>query len=199
MKNILPKDIIPKDKKKLIPAVVIALSFIIFIFFIYIPQHSKVNRLKQEARSMQEQIDLSKAMLGDLSRLANVLAQMQQELSAFENRIPATKHMSSILSEVPKLANAYSVEVISIDPDNPKQAIGKDKKPITLDGAPLMGIEVDLQLKATYKALAEYLNQIQESIKILATIDEIIIRKDEDEAPLLDINLIVTVYALERD
>ena len=192
------KNIMPKDKKKLAYEIAIGAALILFIIFVYMPQHHKVSKLKSQSKETEKQIEMSKAMLGDLNKLGHVLAQMQQELAAFEKRIPDTKHMSHILSEVPTMAKASNIEVISIKPQKPVQLLDKDRQPLTLNEMPLMKIEVDLGLRASYRDLAEYIKKIQESLKILATINEITVSKGEGVEPLLEANLILTAYVIDK-
>jgi len=192
------KEFIPKDKKALTGTVLLGAAILIFFVLIYIPQHRKVGRLKNEIRTIDDQIELTKTMLGDLNKLGHVLAGMQQELSIFEKRLPEKKQVSSILSELSRLAKSSSLEVVSIKPERPLPVLDKDHQLISLDKSPLSSIKVELSLKTHYKALAEYVRKIQESLNILATIDGIIINNNASASSSLNAEVVLTVYVIDK-
>lgn len=192
------KDLIDKNKRILAGSITAAVLILLFVMVIYIPQHRKVTGLKLQIKEIEDQINLTKAMLGDLDRLGRVLVEMQDEMGLFEKRLPSQKQISSVLSELSKLAKASSLEVISIRPEKPVPVLDENHQPISLDKSPFKSIKVDLRLRAPYKAVADYLGSIQQSLNILATIDEIIIKSDEAISPRLDSNVILTVYVIDK-
>ncbi len=175
----------------------IMLVFIIlFSVLVYIPQHQEVARLRGEINDIESQIGFANAMLGDIEKLGPLLGQMQQEMKLFEKRLPTKKQISSIVSELSSLAQASGLEVVSIRPTQSVQALDNDGKPINMDKRPLDSIKIDLQLRASYKALAEYTRKIQDSLNILASIDHIKISKNIDTATSLMVDLTLTVYVI---
>lgn len=188
------RNFIPEEKRTIITAGAWVLFLCLFIIFVYMPKHRSVAKLKADLAAMEEQIELSQAMLGDVERLGHVLADMQKELASFEKRLPSRKQISSVLSELSRVAKTSSVEVVSIKPYEAEPLLNKNQEPISLDEKRLQKMRIELKLSAGYKALADYVKSIQESLNLLATIEEIAVAKKQDSAPNLEIELALSVY-----
>ena len=195
MKNLIDFE---KDKKNIIKISIALIGLIVLFVFLYLPQHQKVNRIKKQIDLMQEQIDLTKTMLGDLSQLGLVLGKMQQEMSLFEKRLPAKKQISSILSELSNLAKKSEIDVVSINPEKPIQVISDDGEVVKIDQNTLSSIKINMNLKGSYKELADYLKRVQESLNIFAAIDEISISRVDDIYPKLNAKFALTIYLIDK-
>lgn len=194
MKNLIPID------KKIVANSVIAIGFLLlFLIFAHIPKNRIVTGLEANLKSMEQQIKVTQAMLGDLGRLAQVLVDMQKELISFESRLPDRKQLSLVLSELTNLAKLSFVDVVSIKPEEPVPLVDNEQNPVSLGTRPLKSLKVELQLRAPYKAIAEYVKNIQDSLNMLATIDEINLTTNEEIAPNLDAKLVFTVYIVDKD
>lgn len=195
MKNLIDFE---KDKKNIIKISIALIGLIVLFVFLYLPQHQKVNRIKKQIDLMQEQIDLTKTMLGDLSQLGLVLGKMQQEMSLFEKRLPAKKQISSILSELSNLAKKSEIDVVSINPEKPIQVISDDGEVVKIDQNTLSSIKINMNLKGSYKELADYLKRVQESLNIFAAIDKISITRVDDIYPELKAKFTLTIYLIDK-
>lgn len=195
MKNLID---FKKDKKNIIKISIALIGLIVLFVFLYLPEHQKVNRIKKQIDVMQEQIDLTKTMLGDLSQLGLVLGKMQQEMSLFEKRLPAKKQISSILSELSNLAKKSEIDVVSINPEKPTQVINDDGEVVKIDQNTLSSIKINMNLKGSYKELADYLKRVQESLNIFAAIDEISISRVDDIYPKLNAKFALTIYLIDK-
>ena len=194
------KNITIKDKKQLIGISVILLVVLIFFIFIFMPQHRKVSSLKKQMRDIKEKIGLTKSMLGDMEKLGPLLGQMYQEMKHFEDRLPTTKEIASVLSGLSsRLEESSSLEILSIKPQKPSLVLDKDGKPVYMDGKPINRIEIELKLRATYKDLAEYIRKVQDSPDTLASIDSININRNDSIAPRLDIVTLFTIFMIDKD
>lgn len=194
------KKIAIKDKKQLLGISVIVLVVLIFFIFVYMPQHRKVSSLKKQAQDIEEQIGLTKSILGDMRKLGPLLGQMQLEMKRFEDRLPTTKEIASVLSELSsRLKESSSLRILSIRPQEPLPILDKDAKPVYMDEKPLNKIEIELNLQATYKDLAEYIRKVQDSPRTLVTIDSIEMSKNDSITPMLDIMTLFTIYVIGKD
>ena len=185
-----------KDKKQYVGMAIMLIIIIVFSAFVYIPQHQEVSRLNSRIGEIEDQIALTNAMLGDIEKLGPILGHMQQEMKLFEKRLPTKKQISSIVSELSSLAQSSGLELVSIKPEKPIQALDKEGKPVHLDKRPLDSIKIYLELRTSYKALAEYTRKIQDSLNILAGIDGIMISRKIDTTPKLMVGLTLTVYVI---
>lgn len=192
------KNLIPENKRTIALATAAAVLFTIFIIFAYMPRQKSVSGLKKELTGMEAQIELIQSTLGDLEELSRMLAGMQKELVLFESRLPNTKQISSVLSELSSAARLCSVDVISIRPHEPVPLLDDNQNPISLDKKPLKEIKIELNLLAKYKSLAEYVKKIQESLNLLAVIEEIVITKREERGANLDIELSLLIYTGDK-
>ena len=188
MKNIID---FKKDKKVIIKISALFIGLIVLFMFLYLPQHKKVNKVKKQIEAMQEQIDITKNMLGDLSQLRLVLGQMQQEMVSFKKRLPDQKQISSILSELSNLTKHSKIEVVSIKPEKPAHIKNDNGEVVKIDQDTLSSIKVKMDLKGSYKELADYLKRVQESLNIYAAIDEISISRVDDVYPKLKVKIVI--------
>ncbi len=188
-----------KDRKQLLGISAIVLVVLIFFIFVYIPQHRKVRGLKKQMQDISEQISLTRAMLGDMEQLGPILGRMQQEMKRFEDRLPSTKEIASVLSELSsRMKESSSLEVLSMRPQKPLPVLDNDGRPVYMDEKPLNRIEIELKLHATYEDLAKYVRKVQDSPKTLASIDSIKISKNDSISPKLDITALFTIYVIDR-
>ncbi len=193
------KKAVIKNKKQLLSISAIVFVVLILFVFAYIPQHQKVSSLKKQVQDIDEQINLTKSILGDMKRLGPFLGQMQQEMKRFEDRLPTTKEIASVVSELSnRFKKASSLEVLSIRLQKPLPVLDNDYKPVYMDGKPLNKIEIELKFRATYEDLAEYIRKVQDSPKTLASIDSIKISKDDSITPSLGIVALFTIYVIDR-
>ena len=183
-----------QNKKVLFSSIAAVTVFLLFLLFVYAPKNIGVGKLKSEIRNIDQQVKSIQAMLGDMRRLGEVLSDMQNEVASFEKRIPRKKEISSILSECSSLAKTCSVEVVSVKAKESELLVDDGGNPAIFGEKALETIQVELTLKATYKALADYIKHIQDSLNIFATINGISVVKNKDMAPRLDIKLILNVY-----
>ena len=193
------KNLMPKDKNILIGSIIASSLLAIFFLFAHLPQSRSVTALKVRLAGIEQQIRITQAMLGDLGKLGQVLVDMQQELVSFENRLPDRKRISLVLSELTNLAKLSFVDVVSMKPQDPVALVDSNQKPVSLGKRPLKSLKVELKLQAPYMAISEYIKSIQDSLNILATIDEINLTRNEEAAPRLDARLIFTVYIVDQD
>jgi len=193
------KDLIRENKKILVFSIAAIALFMLFLVFIHLPKHRSVQGMKTRIKHIETQTEKTHAMLGDLNKLGEVLASMQTELAAFESRIPAKENISSVLSELSNIAKTCSVDVLSIKPEKPKPFLDDNAQVVKLDKRHLESIKVELMVRAHYKAVAEYIKNIQESLNILATIDRVVIVRDELIFPKIDAELVFTVYVVGED
>jgi len=185
-----------KDKKQYVGMAIMLIIIIVFSAFVYIPQHQEVSRLNNRIGEIEDQIALTNAMLGGIEKLGPVLGHMQQEMKLFEKRLPTKKQISSIVSELSSLAQSSGLELVSIKSEKPIQVLDKEGRPVHLDKRPLDSIKIYLELRTSYKALAEYIKKIQDSLNILAGIDGIMISRKIDTTPKLMVGLTLTVYVI---
>lgn len=192
------KHLIPLDKKTVTGSIIAVGLLLLFLIFAHIPKHRVVVELEANLKAIEQQIKITQAILGDLGRLAQVLVDMQKELISFESRLPDRERLSLVLSELTNLAELSFVEVVSIRPQEPTPLVDNNQNPVSLGKRPLKSLKVELKIRAPYKAIAEYVKRIQDSLNILATIDEISLARNEEIAPALDAKLVFTVYIVDE-
>jgi len=192
------RSLLQKDKSFWMGIAATAVLFVMFFVFGYLPKLASIKELKKKTDNMGQQIDVTQTMLGDLSKLGPLLVQMQKELASFEDRLPSRKSISSIVSELSNLAKISYVKVISIKPQEPSPLVGEGNQPARMGKNILEEMKVELNLRGPYKATAEYIKNVQDSLNMLATIDEVCIKKDESIAPELDTKLVLTVYLVGK-
>ena len=188
-----------QNKKALIAGIIAIGILLLFVIFIYMPKHRLVLGLRAQIKKIDEEVEINREMMGDARRFGRMLVDMQKEVDSFEKRIPDREKCSSILSEFSSLARLHSVEVVSIKSEDPLPLFDDDGSAFILSKKQLKKLPVNLKIQARYRKIAEYIRSIQESVNMLATIDEVIITRNEKEVPLLDVELVLDAYLLDKD
>jgi len=187
-----------QNKKVLVTSAIALVCLLVFSVFVYIPARKQAFLFRKEIRAIDEQIKSVHERVGSMKEMGKVLARMQKELVSFEKRIPTKDELSAVATEISDLAKTYSVEVVSIKSKGTEALLDEDGKPVIFGGKELRRTQANLHLQGTYRAIAEYINNMQKSLNILATIDEIKILKDEDISPRLDVTLVLTSFLVEE-
>jgi Tfp pilus assembly protein PilO len=187
-----------KENRTLIAVLAYIIVFLIFVFLVYLPKHSQVLSLKGRIKSIEKQIDITQQMLGDLNKLGEMLAGMQRELDDFRSRLPDKSRVSSVISQLSNLAKDLDIEVLSIKPAKPVHVSGDDGKPILIAGDHLVSMDVGLSLYASYRPLADYINNIQHKLDMLASVKELDVQRDASRYPKLRSHILLTVYIIEK-
>ncbi len=187
-----------KQNRISIIGIVAVAALLLFVLFVFIPKHRAVRKLNAEIKGIDKQIAATEEMAGDIRSLGIIIADMQREVESFEKRLPATEKISAVLSECSNIARDCSVEVVSIISEDPKPFLDDKGAEFIFGEEVLNNLQVSFKLRGTYKNLAEYIRNIDESLSILATFDEIEIEKNDDIEPLLDAQLVLSVYVADK-
>ena len=175
----------------------LAAFLILFLIFFYIPNARDVARTKNNMRIAEEDLALTRAAVGDIDKLNEVIELRKREFAMIEQRLPNKSKISSIVSEFTTLARESSVNLLGIKPSEVKPLFDAAQKPIVLGSRQLEGLEVTLKLQAPYRSIAEYIKKLQDSLNLIATIDTVSVASNASIKPKLDATLTFTVYMRE--
>lgn len=184
---------IEKPEKKLALQLTGALLVIlVFWFFVYAPKSRYMKKLRNELENVQMDIDKVKKMAGDNESLDVLIEKYNERLKELEVKIPSKEE--AVLRELAFKANEMGIEVLSISPSVSTES----NLPIKVDEYKCKELPVNIQLRAPYVKLGEYILALRDKLSALVTLEEINIEKEKEEGAksVLNASIKVTLYTL---
>ena len=185
-----------KNKQFAIASSVAALLLAAFIIFVYWPKHNSVRGIEKRIRKIDDEIKTTHSAIGDIRNLGKALAAMQRELNDFEERLPAEEELSSILSEITDIARRHSIEVVSVKPEKPVLFHDADGRTFEFEQKKVKKVTVFVHMKGPYRSLVECMKTLRDSVNILAVLESVSILRNEDIAPHLKADFVLSIFVL---
>jgi Tfp pilus assembly protein PilO len=188
---------IPEQQKKLFVFVAAGLAVLFLFFqFVYAPKRRRIKRLQKELTTLESDIKRFKNLLKEEEVFAKRIFEMQEELSELDARLSQQEKLSAVIKQLTEAAERLDIEILSINPQEPRTFKDEQDNPVTLEGKFCIATPVELNLKCRYNALGDYLKSLNSAIAGLYSVDSLEIDRDEELIPLHTARLVVVVYTL---
>jgi len=193
-KNTIIK-IIKSQKKIVIAALAVLVTFLLFLLFVYLPSKNTVKVIKRELIDTERQIKEIEGRLSGKDKLSYInIESLKTKSSQLTNKFPSKEEES--IKMLYEFARKLNIEIVSIKPQ-PKAVFSiEDNKEINSDGKTLQAAYVFLQMKCLYKDLVAYLEAIEKNLPAFMSVEKIRISKDNFEVLRLNIELYLNLYLL---
>ncbi len=119
---------------------------------------------------------------------------IEDELEALRDKLPSGSSASDILDELTKRGKELNIEFISIAPQEGKMISPPQG---AADALKYKILPIEINMRAGYRSLGEYLGIIENLKANFATVGEFQIGKDPKAPPKLNVRLVVYTYILE--
>ncbi len=195
-KNVNLKNIkLTKGQQKILMATgIVIAAFFVFIYFIYIPQSRTLERLRREFVSVKREIADIEGQAGRGRSLGESVEALQRRLTRLEQRFPSKEEI--VIRELPKYANELGIKVTNLRPDRKRKIEDIKGKGVAIAGYDIEAMNISMDIRCSYKALAEYLRVLKEDFPALVMVGHITMEKREENSPILNISLGMEVYLL---
>ncbi|KPK38175.1 MAG: hypothetical protein AMJ78_10370 [Omnitrophica WOR_2 bacterium SM23_29] len=167
--------------------------FAVLFSLMLTPLRNSIAIKKTEWKKLEAQLIAGRAKLDNFSKLDK--SEIDAQLEVLRGKLPSGSPTSAVLDELTKRGKELNIEFISITPKLEK--VPSKTKTATALNYKILPIEINM--KATYRSLAEYLGILENLESSFATVGEFQIRKDEKIYPKLSIRLVVYTYIIESE
>lgn len=187
---------ITKHQKKIFKIVGIVVSaFAVFIIFIYIPAEKKLARLKGEYLIIQTEINEFNKSIGEGKPLEQVILSLKGRLEVLDKKFPEKEEV--VFRDLSTLAEGLGIEVLSVRPEKKRVVTEIENVPVSIEGCLIQEMPISVNLRASYKALGEFLKNLKENSSSFIRVDSIRVGKTSDRgSTLLNVNLNLNTYLI---
>jgi len=174
---------------------IVALAFLIFIVFIYLPLNKRLSMLKNELHSIEMQVSQIKKAVGEGRPLEEAITFFKNRLEILDRKFPDKDE--TILRELSTLAVKTGVEVVSMRPQKKKIIQDINGLPIKINVCYVQEMPITMNLKAPYKTIGEFVKLLREDFPVFVRIDMVHMQRAEAPAGgALDVTLDLDTYLI---
>ncbi len=189
------------DKRQIIILVVgvaMLCALILYWQFFYAPKAAEVSAISEKVKDLDINIKEEEARR-QAQGYEKEIAKIQAEVSRLSDKFPSQNELPSLFQELFNQADKFKIEIITLEPDKPAvyKTQGDEKTGLIFNKVPLK-----IQLRATYKLLAEFLKVLYENPKFAFSFDDLKIDKKQSQdikATKLEIDLVLGAFILSHE
>lgn len=183
---------IDRQQKKIIGIFVIALFFLIILWFaIYIPQRNKLITIRQDLKNTEAQIAQITALTGG-QEVGLAALKLRRKLDTLEDKFMDSER--EIINSLSNEAAKFKIIVKSIDP--------KEKLDYKIDaeiqGYHCQRLPISMKLSTEFKNLGQYLHFLENNLPLLTTIEKLQINGHGKGVVNIDVTLDLLTYLLKE-
>jgi Tfp pilus assembly protein PilO len=190
----LPTGLLAK-KKVIVSAVVGIIAFIVLFVLVLSPTQKKIASKTKEWKDMEAQLTESRVKQSAAYGIDK--AGIEAEAALLKRRLPSKSDISAIIDELTRKGKALNIEFIMIDPQEERNATPGSRQ--SVEGFRYSVMPIDIDMRATFRSIGEYLNAIDNLESGFATADNVQISKDDRIFPKLKVRMTVSAYSIEED
>lgn len=185
---VLKKIDMVKHRKTVILIIAGIIIFFILYFVVLAPTRKEIAGKNRKWRDLKIQLVAARNKMESFKVDKSTVEAKVEEL---RRRLPSKSPTSIILEELTKKGKQLNIEFVSIAP----QQLQQD----TVAGSECKVVPININMKATYRDLGEYLGLIENLESSFATVKEFQATKDESTFPKLKVNMRIYTYVFEED
>lgn len=184
------------QKKILVKATVIILSFLGVWFVIYLPAGDRVKKIKLQLAELENSIKEIEASIGKTPIRGEDIKLLLDRLQEINSKFPEKEEGAlKILSE---LAHKPNIELISIKVTGRRPLLDEGSKPLVVEGKACQVLSISIEMKCLYEDLVKYLEALKKE-PIFITIEKFDLLKDITTGTgRLNVTLDINLYLLCR-
>ncbi len=150
-----------RREKALVLIIVILLPLFLYYRFYFAPSIDKINRLKEEIKNLDAQINKYQKIASQHSSLEKILKERKAFLEEIKSILPNDKEIPGLLKNIAQTAKKSGLSVLSFKPG---REIPKNYYSV---------IPLDMRFQGPYEGVINFLNQVEqmERLVVLNKID----------------------------
>lgn len=189
------KDKTKISQKRIILIVVLLISlFLIFYFAVYSPIGNRIKTIKQELSEIEKQIQGIESVINKDVKFEESIQLLEQEYKKLNSKFPQKEEEA--LKMLADTAAVSNIEIISIRAESKSPFLDAQGKKIEIEGKLCQKVLVSVDVKALYKDLINYFENVRKTLPVFVSMEKFRIFKSEKEASRVDVSLEIGFYLL---
>ena len=187
-----------QNKKNILIVSVIVFIIALLFQFVYFPRLRQVRSLNREYKSIARDIDELYSFIGRDGSLEDNIIERRRGLAMLESAFPFEKGVSDIIKQLNEQARHFNVNVISLKPRNFEIYRDREGKELKVSDYFCKCMPLTLNVESRYRALGEFLLNIETNKSPMISIEEVEIEKDKDKTSTIKADIELTAYILGK-
>jgi len=188
------KKLNPSQQKNIIATVITVAVLIAAGVFIYLPEHNKLDQIKEQLTAVEYQIRQVQGAADTNKAIEEKIKALQARYQFVESKFPSREYEAlRLLSD---FARKVNIDILSIRSEPKAMLLDEDQQKIEADGKVCQKLPVSVELKCRYQDLLIYMAMLKESLPSYVMVEGLRVRKDETGASKLNITLDLILYLL---
>ena len=187
-----------QNKKNILIVSVIVFIIALLFQFVYFPRLRQVRSLNREYKSIARDIDELYSFIGRDGSLEDNIIERRRGLAMLESAFPFEKGVSDIIKQLNEQARHFNVNVISLKPRNFEIYRDREGKELKVSDYCCKCMPLTLNVESRYRALGEFLLNIETNKSPMISIEEVEIEKDKDKTSTIKADIELTAYILGK-
>lgn len=160
-----------RQKKILLLAGIIALTFVISIIFIYLPAHRQLKQLKQQFSRLDQEAKQLKRSFGEERSLEDVIISLDKRRNVLDQKFPDKEEV--VFRDISTLATSMGIEISSMRSQGKKTLKEMRGAQIAIKDSVIQEMWISIDLTTTYKKLGEFLAVLKEGFPVFIRIESV--------------------------
>ena len=186
LKNRLSKISISFKEKFLCLAMVFALTYMVFDYFIYVPVSRQEKEINNELESIEQKFRDDIKDISSLAGIRNEISLMEKKLEFCRKNLSIPSHSVKHLARIARLCEKLNMRVLSIKPGEDGFSVSGYKS-----------IFFELDLISDFKTIAVFLKEIK-TLTVFSIVENIDIQQ-EGNSPHLQFRIVLKAFFPEGD
>ena len=153
-------------------------------FFLCSPKWQEASRLKHDLKLMTQRTEGAKQVIEATERLKKESEVSSVKLSYLDEKILMRRNLTRILKQLAEPTEKHNIRIISMKPTEEEKA-----NPDSL----YQSLPIEMEMRCRYVDLGRYLEDLKNR-PLLLNVENLQIRREEKEAPILSVHLVLTAY-----
>ena len=176
-----------KEGKVFVILGIIVMGLMVFFFLVFLPKTQALNQLRGDLQSIHRKVEKAREEVATLPLIKERIIEAKDKFHYLERRLPEGIRTSEIVELLTGELKGRGIELISLLPsikEKREEKVGR--------------IDIDITAYSSYFALTQSLGGVGR-LPLLFNVENLTIERDENIAPYLLVELVLTTYYLEEE
>ena len=180
----------PQTQRMLIVGLVSIIAFALYLYFIFIPQVTRVVSLFGKVARVKAELKSAKSTSAETEGLKKKLSEYSEKVELYEKRLPVEREIPSLLENLSNMAKGSNIKITSIMPQL-TQTENVSQRQSNL----YQEIPIRITARSGYHELGKFISNLENSDRFMK-VTNIGIKSNKASPKQHDIELTVCTYIL---
>jgi hypothetical protein len=186
----------PSQRGIMLLAVAILVVFVLFGYFVYIPNREQMMVVKKDLIQARMRLRELQSLVGQGRSIREGIQLVNEEFSRLDRKMPVS--CDEGLKGIPALAAQNNVDIVSLKRKEAGTAIDERGGPILFRNKEVKSISVALDARGYYKDIIGFIENMEEFLPGFLYVDTMRIKSDAGRESKLSFVIDMTLFSCER-